>query len=846
MPRSASGSALALGVVFGVATTLQAQRLPDYPHESNLLVDTPGTTSSIAGGLFNPAAWAAQTTGGLFFSWEDAATSLDRNTWTAIVSARRFSFGVRQFGFEPVAKDRFRVRDYTIGVGGGRRAHAWGLSYSWAAGDIDRMPRHERLALGDVYRWRWASLGTVTTWDLERRDNLGEMDLGLRPFGPRLTLFADAVLEHGDSFEDIRTGYGLEVHPTPGLAIAAKMRSTGEVSLRLGLAFDRNSWIGMHAQLSDGGDRLSSTYTVEAGAPHAFLSGLTRQRRYPELDLRGPLVYQRYKLFDRRATLLALLRRLDAIGDDPAAGGVLLNLSDAGIGAEMAWELRQQLAGLRARGKKVIVYVDTPSLFQLMLASVADQVWLDPEGTVDIRGLAAGRTYMRHALEKAGIGVDEWRFFTYKSAFESYSRDSASEPDREQRQALIDDFYQVVAASIASARGMPQSQFDALTNSKGILMAEEARAAGLVDSLGGFEAARKAAARAARRVTPDASAEVLGDLQGDPMWRDQEWGEFPQIAVLYAIGPCAMDEGIRGRELSKAIHAAAADRHVKAIVLRADSPGGAILPSDLVAREMQAAKRKKPVLVSQGRVAASGGYWISMNADTIVASPLTITGSIGVIGGWLWNKTFGDKIGFDYDGVKRGEHADLELGITLPLVGEMIPDRALTAEERDRIEQSIRIEYRDFVAKVAAARRLPESTVDGIGQGRVWSGTRGHENGLVDEIGGLWTTLRLAKQAAKIPAGRPVQFMTGPSPGLVDLSGWRPRLIGALAGDTAGAPHAIRSEESDAVRGGSTPTLGGVPLSVAECDFLRQILHANGQPLVLVDPIEVQDGAHDR
>jgi len=330
---------------------------------------------------------------------------------------------------------------------------------------------------------------------------------------------------------------------------------------------------------------------------------------------------------------------------------VVISLSGAQLGVEMAWELRDQLAALRARGKRVIVYMDNARMTHLALASVADQIWLDPAGGIDMRGLATGRTYMRHALEKMGLGVDEWRFFTYKSAFEGYSRDSMSQPDREQRQALLDDFYDTIANTTATARGLSRPQFDAIVNGKGVLLPEEARAAGLVDSLGDLSAARRAAPRVTRRVTAEAPVTALGSVAGDPEWRTEEWGEPPQIAVLYGVGECAMSTGIRGPVLAKAIRDAARDRHVKAIVLRVDSPGGEILPSDLVAREVAIAAKKKPVLVSQGAVAASGGYWISMNADTIVASPLTITGSIGVIGGWVWNKSLSDKIGLDYDGV---------------------------------------------------------------------------------------------------------------------------------------------------------------------------------------------------
>jgi protease-4 len=801
--------------------------LPDYFGDVDFLVDAPGASSSVAAGMFNPAAWGIQRTGGFFFAWDDAAGDLDRRDITGVLSLRHLGFGVRHFELEPTAGDPFQLRDYVFGVASGDRGHAWGLSYAWGGGDLHRRKRHERLMAGSVTRCRFASLGVASTWDLKKRDNLLQADLGFRPFGPRLTLFGDAVYEHGQAFEDIRSGYGLELRPIPGLALGVRGRSDGEFAVRVSLALNRNSWLGLRTRHADGGDRLGTAYTFEAGGAHAALGHgvVGRGRRFPELDLRGRMAYQRFRLFDRRRTLLGTLRHIESPAADPQVGGMVVNLSGAQIGPEMLWEIREQLAGLRARGKKVVVYLDRGTIWHTMLASVADEVWIDPLGGLEVMGLAVGRTYMRRALDKLGLGVDEWRFFTYKSAFEGYSRQSMSEPDREQRQALVDDFYDALATAVTSGRGISRAQWDEIVNERGMLLPEEARAAGLVDSIGSFADAKKAARRAARRGGEPAAA-ALGGVAGDPVWGREEWGERRRIAVLYAIGPCDMDTGIRGRVLSKAIQEAGANRRVAAIVLRADSPGGDALPSDLVARAMLEAAKKKPVVVSQGQVAASGGYWISMNADTIVAAPLTITGSIGVIGGWVWNKNLGDKIGFDYDGVKHGDHADLAQGIVLPFVNEVVPDRPLTAEERDRVEMLIRDLYQDFVGKVAQGRGLDKETVDGIGQGRVWSGTRGRDNGLVDEIGGLWRTLQIAKAAAGLAPGRDVEFLEGPSPGLLDASFLRPRLLGAR-----GAAALAAAERQ---------TLA--PPSEAQIDYLRRLLQARGRPLVLMEPFELEPG----
>jgi protease-4 len=845
--------ACAVVIAFGVAscgTPAAASGLGDYRREAELLVDTPGTTSSAAGGFFNPASWAVQPGGGLFLAWDDVARG-DGSQFAAALSLRHLGFGVRQWNATPPAGGDSQLRDYTLGIGGGTRAHAWGLAYGWGGGDLERQARHERLVLGSIYRARWGSLGSATTWDLERRDHQVQVDVGLRPLGPRLTLFGDAVYRRGESFEDIRTGYGLEARVLPGLAVAGKVQSDGEVSVRAGVALDRHSWLGTRAHLDDGGRRDVTTYAVDFGAAHADLGLRLAPRRFPELSLRRPLAYQRYRLLDRRPTLAGTLGWIDAQAAEPDVRGALVDLSGAQFSAAAAWELRAQLAGLRAAGKRVLVSCDRPGMYQLLVASVADEVWLHPAGLVDASGLASGRTYMRRALDKLGLGVDEWRFFTYKSAFESYSRDSMSEPDRQQRQELIDDFYDVIAGAIGAGRRIDRARFDALVDSLVVLRPEEAQAFGLVDSIGDFAAMRRAAPRAARRDGwAGEPAAMLGDLVVDRVWREEAWGEAPHISLLYAIGPCEMDSGIRGRTLARAVRSAADDRRVRAIVLRVDSPGGDPLPSELVAHELRAAAARKPVIVSQGQVAASGGYWISMDADTILTTPLTITGSIGVIGGWIWNAGLGDKIGFDYDGVQHGAHADLQLGIRLPVIEQTLPDRQLRPAERERVETLVRATYDDFLTRVAAARGMSKASVDAIAQGRVWSGRRALERGLVDRTGGLWDGLRLARDAAGLGPDRVVRIVQGPGVGWFDMRGLQRRLLAwAMRDETAAGEGGAAAVEASATLASwldpAQPATGRSEtlwLSPVERAFLNTILRHNGRPLVLLPPLDVRDG----
>jgi len=814
--------AAAVAAAIAPAHAEPASALPDYPSEVEFLVGTPGASGSIAAGFFNPGAWAIQRHGGMFFGWDDAAGGSDFDAYTGMLSLRHLGFGVRRFRGLDTGGRETHLNDYTLGIAHGNRASTWGVSYGWGGGDLDLNPRHERLTLGSVSRIRVASLGLASTWDLERRDYTLQGDLGIRPFGPRLTLFADADYRRDESFGDIRSGYGAEVHALPGLTIAGKVRSTGEFSFRLNLSPGPFGTLSARPHLNDAGDRIASTYAVELAGPVPSLGhGFTgRGRAFPEVNLRGRMGTQRYRYFDKSRTLLGTLSQWDAWSDDPGVGGVVLNISGMRIGPEMLWELRSQLAGMRARGKKVVVYGDEMNMYSYMLASVADEIWMDPQGGLDIVGLTLGRTYMRHALEKMGLGVDEWRFFTYKSAFEGYSRDSMSEPDREQRQALVDDAYETIASAVTASRGLTRAKWDALVDSVAAFRPREAQAAGLVDSVGSFERARESARRIAPRTVVDADATALGGIHGDPVWGPEEWGEPARIAVLYAIGPCDMETGIRGRVLSRAIERARKDRNVKAVVLRADSPGGDPLPSDLVARELRATAKVKPVIVSQGQVAASGGYWISMDADTIVASPLTITGSIGVIAGFVWNKELGDKIGLDYDHVQRGEHADIGQGFVVPYLNARVPARPVTPDERAHAEKIIRSLYDEFVGKVAVGRGMTPASVDAIGQGRVWSGTRGREVGLVDELGGLWHSIRIAKEAAGIPASRPIAFDEGPDRGAFDTSVLRPRLLGLDAE--------------------ATPVAS--PFTPMEKAYLEALARSRGKPLLWLEPLDIQDG----
>jgi protease IV len=325
-----------------------------------------------------------------------------------------------------------------------------------------------------------------------------------------------------------------------------------------------------------------------------------------------------------------------------------------------------------------------------------------------------------------------------------------SDADREQRQALITDFYGEWQQSVTGGRKLSADALRSLIDSMVVLTADDALAAGLVDSIGRWPDVKKIIENVRGR-KPDliSKGEILDEDVVDP-----QWGKPPTVALVYTIGECDMDSGIKGRQTSAYLHKLVKRKDVKAVVVCVDSPGGDALPSDLIAEQMNKISEKKPVIVSQGQYAASGGYWLSMNADKIYSTPPTITGSIGVIGGWFWNEKITDKTGFNWDHVQIGKHADLGGGIVLPIIPIQIPDRPLSTEERARVETLIRGMYRQFVGKVAAGRSLDTTYVDSVGQGRAWTGRRALDLKLVDELGGMDDALAYARTQANLKGRR--------------------------------------------------------------------------------------------
>lgn len=749
--------------------------IPHYHTHANYLLASPGAMGMGLYGYVNPALLTYLHHTDLYFTWSDAS-----GDWSNFEGWGFFSgFPSLNMGFGTI-KDETAVGssyDYRLSFGMGKPTSSIGIQYNWSAGSNQTLNRSNFFGIGWLGRpIRYLSIGAVGQFSTTSQDNQGIFDVAVRPLGDeRLSVFADYAIQRGMRMADGPWSAGAIWEMFPGVRLTGRYFDTE--AFTVGLSFSLGHAGATAQALWDSDNNHGyNTYGVRAGAyDRNVFHGNVGRKKYLRLDLKGPIRYQRFIWFDKSTTLVGVLEAIEKAKHDKSISGIAVNTSGMYATIEMKFEIRDKLEEFKKSGKQVVVYIDDSGLSTYTLATVADRIVLDTTGEIAMPGMLGGRTYLKGTLEKLGIGFDEWRFYKYKSAYESFSREDFSEGDEEQIGRIIDEAYRITRETVCDARGISHAEFDRIVDDLAFVMPEEALELGLVDELGKWDSVKDVIKELEGRKLATVSTKYF-DIFRPP--REEYWGNRRQVALIYALGVCAMDEGINARKLSKYIDSARRNKKIEAVVFRVDSPGGSGMASDLVAEAIKKCAEEKPVIVSQGSVAASGGYWISMYADKIVASPATITGSIGVIGGWFYNQGITEKLGMSTDHVKAGKHADLGFGATVPLLGIRIPDRNLTDDEFERMKVHITDFYRQFVEKVAEGRRMEYDDVDKIGQGRVWLGTDGREIGLVDKLGGLDTAIRLAKQEAGIPEDEKVELIEMPRPGLMSSDVFAPRLLG--------------------------------------------------------------------
>lgn len=470
---------------------------------------------------------------------------------------------------------------------------------------------------------------------------------------------------------------------------------------------------------------------------------------------KNPLENVTFTSFDTEGSigLNTILENLRKAKMDKNIKGIYMELSTINTGIATVEEIRNALLDFKKSGKPIISYCEIYTQKSYYLASVADKIYMNPQGAMELKGLGAEIMFYKGLLDKIEVETQVIRHGKYKSAVEPFILDKMSNDNRIQTRGFIQSIWNYMLENIAISRKLSVEELNSITNNFSVREPEDAIKYKLVDKLVYKDEVIEELKKLTEKTKKEDAPQLITlkkyskspDLEKKSLKDDQ-------IAVIYASGEIESGEGasdkIGSETVSKAIREARLNDKIKAIVLRVNSPGGSALASEVIWREAELANKVKPVVVSMGDVAASGGYYISASSRKIYASPNTITGSIGVFG-LIFNaqKMFNNKLGITIDTVKTNRLSDF---------GSMT--RPLTAEEKQIFQQSVEKVYDTFTKRVAAGRKMPQANVDSIGQGRVWSGVEAKKIGLIDEFGGLHDAIEAAAKMAQVAKYRLVEL----------------------------------------------------------------------------------------
>ncbi len=444
-----------------------------------------------------------------------------------------------------------------------------------------------------------------------------------------------------------------------------------------------------------------------------------------------------------RLGLNDILENIEKAKKDDNIDGIFLEISIPQAGISTLGEIRTALKNFRESGKFILAYADNYSQSAYYLASVANYVYLTPTGLLQWTGLRSEIMFFKGALEKLGLEPQILRHGKFKSAVEPFMYDKMSDESREQVMSYLNSIWKVMLENVSESRDITADSLNYIADRLLIRSSETAVEHGLVDEL----AYRDQVLLKLKELTgvdedDDLKAVSITQYTKVPMSREFKGLPREKLAIVFAEGAIGLGEGgelsIGSLRISRALREARNDSTIKTIVFRVNSPGGSALASEVIWREVELAAREKPVIVSMGDVAASGGYYIAAPATKIVASPQTITGSIGVFGLLVdASGLMNEKLGITVDVAKTTQFAD---------IGSFY--RAMTPAEREILQEGVEDIYQVFIKRVADGRRMNIEMVDEIGQGRVWSGYNAKELGLVDEFGGLNRAIEIAVEEA--------------------------------------------------------------------------------------------------
>ena len=613
--------------------------------------------------------------------------------------------------------------------------------------------------------------------------------IGFRPWREYITLGVDWWVPDAGGFDSSRLSYTLQARPWRGVGLLAGL-SHG-ISSSPARDNDLRAQVGISADLPNLGVtyvrgitsnfdsdviaiRLSAQpyhqgFPIGGNVALLDLSALLKPQTSPLLSLLG---------LSEEDPFLRLALLLEEARKDSALRGLVLKidgLPEVGLGK--AEELRQAILRFRASGKKVIAYLHSVSDADYLVASAADQIYAAPEASLFLDGFAAQVTFFGGAMEKLGVHWDVARVGAYKNSPDALTRSSMSTEQKEALNAYLDSGLKLFDGSVTQTRELPANRMEQV-RSEALIPPRRAQALKLIDDV----VAPPELKNKLKTVIP--GTRFVGAYH-PPKYREDRWGLRPRIAVIPVIGtiadgrsrqdPLGMTSIAGSDTIRRALERATADPTIRAIVLRIDSPGGSGLASDLIYRSVLEAKKHKPVIASMGDLAASGGYYVAMGADEILATPATLTGSIGVFLIKPALQGLGEKLGIRTETVERGPMAHI-LGIHRPW----------TEQERSVAQRWIDSFYDGFISEVASSRKLQKSEVDSVARGRIWSGEDARSRKLVDRTGGLFEALQSAQARAGISESNgPDWVLMGEPAGLL-ASMTADSTVGKVAGKLLG------------------------------------------------------------
>lgn len=639
---------------------------------------------------------------------------------------------------------------------------AFSLGASWHRLSSDRSAALDALSgfdLGLVSRpFRALSLG-VTLRDVNaplaggrRLPRQLDVGLALRPIGERVTLSGDYVVDDDAGFAGAAVQGGLKLRVVDGLNVVGgwtQYVNRGEFVATLGVGIDTAHFgLSYATSIDRGANGLDHTFGLRLSSARHPTLGLG-SASYARLDVSALLAGNGGTLgalLDADSggplRLLELLRRAR---EDVELDGIVLEISDGELGPALVEELRAQVLALRASGKKVVAYISGAEDAEYWLATACDRIYVAPQATLMVNGLSSQLLFFGDALSRIGVKVDVARVGAFKNAPDQWTRSIASEEQRLASNAMLDTIYERYIGSVAHDRNIEPAAFKAAME-MGLIPPAEALDRKLIDGIAYPDEIDALVTR-----LQGASARTFSGYAG---WTKQPqiWSKSPAIALVTVEGtivdgagtssPLGGTSAAGSDAIVHAIEEARDDDDVKAIVVRVDSPGGSGAASDLIYRALTLAREKKPVVISMGSAAASGGYYVAIGGQSIWAEPTTVTGSIGVFGLKPDVSGLMEKLGVTEETLKRGERSDL-FSFT----------RSWSASDQAAMQHHVDSFYSGFIGLVAAERKMKREDVDAIARGRIWSGADAKARGLVDQLGGLDEAIADARHRAGLEPG---------------------------------------------------------------------------------------------